>query len=101
MITTILSKDGKSFEILTKLPRPTQSNSNKFGNIRFEPYVKKTKQEHDTPNRSSSFIAHLYASIPILGDGGPISRKMFTARYNLCLDGLSPKHIRTRRNITM
>jgi len=63
--------------------------------------LKKTKQEHDTPrnNRSSGFVVPLYANIPVLGDGGPISCKTFVERYDLCLEGLNLKCIKILRNI--
>jgi hypothetical protein len=65
--------------------------------------LKKAKQEHDTlrSNRSFGFVVLLYTSVPVLGDGGPMSHKVFVECYNLCLEGLSPKRIRIPRDINV
>lgn len=104
MITTTLSKGGKKSGAFV-VPQPTTLRSNKSKNNKTsDGFLKKMKHEHDTTprgSRPSSFIAPLYASIPNLGDGGPISYKEFVVRYNLSSISLNHKWIKIPRNIIM
>jgi hypothetical protein len=107
MNTTTLSKGGKKSRKFS-MPQPTplrnyKSQSNKSrSNKTSHGFLKKMKLEHDTTPRGSkpfSFIAPLYASIPNLGDGGPISCKEFPKCYNFSSISLSLNWIRICRDI--
>ncbi len=64
---------------------------------------KRIKQEGETHLKGLKlgFAAPLYAAIPALGDGGPISRKEFVDKYELCCEVLSPKHVKVPQDISL
>jgi hypothetical protein len=89
-----LSKDGKGVRFLV-MAWPTPLISNMFGPTssgKFD-YSRKVKHKHDTRSRGRCFgmATPLYANIPKLGNGGPISCKKFAKRFHLCVEGLSLK----------
>jgi hypothetical protein len=49
----------------------------------------------------AGFVAPLYGKVPKLGDGWPLFTKDFVEKYDLCCEGLSPKHIKIPRDLTI
>jgi hypothetical protein len=43
----------------------------------------------------------LYATIPELGNGGPMSRKEFAEKYDFSCERLSPKRVKVLKDITL
>jgi hypothetical protein len=65
--------------------------------------LKGMKQEGDIHLKGlrPGFVSPLYAPIPVLGDGGPISKKEFVEKYEFCCEDLSPKHVRVPKDISL
>ncbi len=61
------------------------------------------KQEADVhlKGHKTSFTTPLYVAIPKFGNGGPMSRKEFVEKYDLSCVGLSSKHVKVPRDITL
>jgi len=59
----------------------------------------KVKQEGKHGHRVG-FVAPLYDKVLELRDGQPLFTKDFVEKYDMCCEGLSPKHIKNPRNLT-
>lgn len=67
-------------------------------------YLRKVKLEHDVGNSrgdKTSMVTPLYVTVPKLGNGGPIFCKEFTEWYKLYVEGLSPKHVKIPKDLTV
>jgi hypothetical protein len=58
-------------------------------------FKKKVKLESGLKSnfKPIGFVALLYAELPKIGNGGPITWKEFAEKFELCIIGMNPKHV--------